>query len=127
MSKSKILIIEDDAFFRELILGKLRKENFDVFAARDSKEGFDYLQSNEPQAIVLDLILPDINGYEILTVLKKDVKTKNIPVIVLSNLGQEEEIQRAKDLGAADFMIKVNFTLEEIAAKIRSVLNQSYI
>lgn len=127
MAKPKILIIEDDAFFRGLIWGKLQKENFDAFAARDGKEGFSYLESNVPQVIVLDLILPDLNGYEILIALKKDPKTKNIPVIVLSNLGQEEEVQRAKELGAADFLVKVNFTLEEIVVKIRNILNQSYM
>lgn len=118
----KILIIEDDKFFRELISKKLQKENFDVVTASDSKEAFAYLDSNLPDLIVLDLILPGLDGYEILSIIKKDKRTSSIPVIILSNLGQQEEIDKAKSLGVIDFMVKVNFTLEEIAGRIKHAL-----
>lgn len=122
MANQKILIIEDDKFFRELISKKLQKENFDVVTANDSKEAFAYLESNLPDLIVLDLILPGLDGYEILSIIKKDKRTSAIPVIVLSNLGQQEEIDKAKSLGVIDFMVKVNFTLEEIAGRIKHAL-----
>ncbi len=127
IEKRKILIVEDDVFFRELLLKKFQKENFDVFIAKDGKEGFAYLESNSPDIIVLDLILPDLNGYEILSMLKREKKTKGVPVVVLSNLGQQEEMEKAMALGAADFLIKVNFTLEEIVEKIKQVLGRTYI
>lgn len=127
IEKRKILIVEDDVFFRELLLKKFQKENFDVFIAKDGKEGFTYLESNNPDIIVLDLILPDLNGYEILSMLKREKKTKGVPVVVLSNLGQQEEMEKAMSLGAAEFLIKVNFTLEEIVEKVKQVLGRSYI
>lgn len=123
----KILIIEDDKFFRDIISKKLQKENFDVATANDGKEAFAYLASNIPDMIILDLILPGLDGYEILSILKKDKKTSGIPVIILSNLGQQEEIERARTLGATDFMIKINFTLEEIVARVNQIFKEKYI
>lgn len=129
MEKNKviILIIEDDKFFRELIGKKLLKENFNVATASDNKEAFAYLENNLPDLIILDLILPGLDGYEILSILKKDKKTSGIPVIILSNLGQHDEIERAKSLGAIDFMIKINFTLDDIVTKVRKVLQEKYL
>ncbi len=123
----KILIIEDDKFFRDIISKKLQKENFDVITASDGKEAFVYLESSIPNLIILDLILPGLDGYEILSILKKDKKTSDIPVIILSNLGQQEEIDRAKALGVTDFMIKINFTLEEIVARVNQIFKEKYI
>ncbi len=122
-----ILIIEDDKFFRDLISKKLIKENFDVLTAVGSKDAFEILKEKIPSLIILDLVLLGVSGYEILSILKKDEATKNIPVIILSNLGQEEEIERAKSLGADDFLIKVNFTLEEIVEKIKTILRNKYL
>lgn len=123
----KILIIEDDKFFRDIISKKLQKENFDVATASDGKEAFAYLESSIPNLIILDLILPGLDGYEILSILKKDKKTSGIPVIILSNLGQQEEIDRAKALGVTDFMIKINFTLEEIVGRVNQIFKEKYI
>jgi len=124
--KPKVLIVEDDKFFRELMLKKFSNESFEVTVARDGKDALEYLEKNIPKVILLDLILPGLSGYEILALIKGDVKTKNIPVIILSNLGQQEEIDKAMSLGAVDFMVKVNFTLEEIAAKIQKFLTKSF-
>lgn len=122
MDKIKVLIIEDDKFFGELVSKNLIRENFEVFVAHDSKETFSYLESNTPNLILLDLILPGMDGYEILSVLKNDQKTKDVPVIILSNLGQREEIEKAKELAATDFMIKVNFTPDEIVERVKKTL-----
>ena len=118
----KILIIEDDKFFREIISKKLQKENFDVATASDGKEALAYLESHIPDLIVLDLILPGLDGYDILSIIKKDKRIMAVPVIGLSNLGQQEEIDKAKSLGAIDFMVKVNFTLEEIVGRVKHAL-----
>lgn len=122
MDKKLILIIEDDKFFQTLVSKKLTNEGFNVLAASDSREALKILEENKPALIVLDLILPLLSGFEILSVLKKDEKTKDIPVLILSNLGQKEEVEKAIALGAVGFMIKVNFTPEEIVRKIKSIV-----
>ncbi len=127
MEKESILLIEDDKFFRDLVSKKLVESGFEVLMAHDSKEAFEVLENSNPVIIILDLILPGLDGFEILSMIKKDKKTSDVPVIILSNLGQEEEVAKAKALGAADFMIKVNFTPDEIVAKIKDVLNKKYL
>lgn len=122
MEKKKILVIEDDKFFQTLVTKKLIGEGYEVLTASDSNEALAILEKEKPNLIILDLILPILDGFEILSIVKKDEKTKDIPVIILSNLGQKEEVERAIALGANDFMIKVNFTPEEIAGKIKSFL-----
>lgn len=124
---SHILVVEDDEFLREVMCQKLVKEAFDVSAAVDANAAFEIIKEKPPHLILLDLILPGMDGFEFLNQLKKDNTTKDIPVIVLSNLGQKEDIDRAKSFGATDYLIKANFTPSEIVQKIRSVLNKEYI
>ncbi|MFA4890225.1 MAG: response regulator [Candidatus Paceibacterota bacterium] len=123
MAKESILIVEDDKFFRDLVSKKLEKNGFEMLLAADSKETLTLLEEKKPSLIISDLILPGLDGFELISIIKKDEKTKDIPVIVLSNLGQKEEIERAMSLGAIDFMVKVNFTPDEIVEKIKRVLS----
>lgn len=120
--KKKVLIIEDDKFLRELLIRKLSGDGFDVKNAIDAEAAFAILAvaENKPNVILCDLILPGIDGFEILRRVKADPRTASIPVIVLSNLGQKEDLDKAVALGARDFMVKANFTLDEIVAKVRS-------
>lgn len=122
-----VLIVEDDEFLRQLVAQKLTQEGFNVIAAIDATEAFKSIHEKQPQVILLDLILPGMDGYEILDQLKKDPFTKSIPVIVLSNLGQREDIDKALKAGAGDYLIKANFTPGEIVEKVRSVLKQKYL
>lgn len=122
-----VLIVEDDEFLRQLVAQKLTQEGFNVIAAIDATEAFKSIHEKQPQVILLDLILPGMDGYEILDQLKKDQFTKSIPVIVLSNLGQREDIDKAIKAGAGDYLIKANFTPGEIVEKVRAVLKQSYL
>lgn len=124
MAKESILIIEDDKFFRDLVSKKLEKNGFEMFLAADSKEALTALEKKKPSLIISDLILPGLDGFELISIIKKDEKTKDIPLIVLSNLGQKEEVERAISLGALDFMVKVNFTPDEIVDKIKNVLSR---
>lgn len=117
-----VMVVEDDKFLRELFIRKLFSEGFKVENAIDAKGAFEILERWKPHIILLDLILPGVDGFEILSRLKKDDRFKEIPVIVLSNLGQQEDIDRAMALGAKDFMVKANFTLEEIIARVRVIL-----
>jgi len=121
MSK-KILIVEDDSFLQGLASRKLTKEGFEVVIASDSVKAFEVLEKGNPDIILLDLLLPKIDGFEILEKIKAVDKTKNIPVVVFSNLSEDKDIKRAKDLGALEFMIKSNFTLDELADKIKFIL-----
>jgi len=119
---AKILIVEDDRFLRELIARKLRNEGYDVIEAVDGEEGLKRIKEEKPDLILLDLILPGIDGFEVLAKAKEDLDTAQIPVIILSNLGQREEIERGLRLGAIDYLIKAHFTPGEIIEKIKNIL-----
>ena len=121
MSK-KILIIEDDKFLRELIVKKLVKEGYEISEAVDGEEGVKKVKEEKPDLVLLDLILPGIDGFEVLSRTKEDPALSQIPVIILSNLGQKEEVERGLGLGAIDYLIKAHFTPGEIIEKIRAIL-----
>lgn len=118
----KILIIEDDKFLRELIAKKLTKEGYDTTEAVDGEEGIKKIKEDKPDLILLDLILPGIDGFEVLSKIKEDPILALIPVIILSNLGQREDVERGLKLGAVDYLIKAHFTPGEIIDKIGSTL-----
>ncbi|MCD6271074.1 response regulator [bacterium] len=121
---AKILIIEDDKFLRELIARKLLKEGYEIVEAIDGEEGLKKVKEETPDLILLDLILPGIDGFEVLAKVKDDPKTSLIPVLILSNLGQKDEIEKGLKLGAVDFLVKAHFTPEEIVEKIKTVLKK---
>lgn len=122
--KKTILIIEDDKFLRELISRKLKKEGFFISEAVDGEKGLQKVKTEKPGLILLDLILPGIDGFEVLTEVKKDPALAEIPVIILSNLGQKDDIERGLKLGAVDYLIKAHFTPGEIIKKIKKILEQ---
>ena len=119
---SNILIIEDDKFLRELIARKLISEKFEVVAAVDGETGLKKAKQPKPNLILLDLILPGIDGFEVLAKLKADKDLSDIPVIILSNLGQQEDVDKGLEIGAVDYLIKAHFTPNEIVDKIRKAL-----
>jgi len=120
---AKILIVEDDKFLSELITQKIGAEGYDVVLAMDGEKALDVAKTEQPNLILLDLILPTIDGFAVLQQLKTMPETQNIPVIILSNLGQKEDVERGMQLGAADFMIKANFTPGEIVSKIKTIVS----
>lgn len=123
ISMAKIIaVVEDDKFLRELISQKLIKEGYEVFGAVDGEEGLQIVKSKKPDLILLDLILPGMDGFEVLENLKKDPETSPIPVIVLSNLDQKEDMEKIFKLGAADFLIKARSTPGEVVDKVREIL-----
>jgi len=117
-----ILIIEDDKFLRELITQKLIQEGYETSEAIDGEEGIKKIKEEKPSLILLDLILPGIDGFEVLSQTKEDPAISSIPVIILSNLGQKEDIERGLKLGAVDYLIKAHFTPGEIIEKIKNIL-----
>lgn len=118
----KILIIEDDKFLRELIVQKIIKEGYDIDEAIDGEDGIKKVKELKPDLVLLDLILPGIDGFEVLARMKEDVSVSQIPVIILSNLGQKDDVEKGLKLGAVDYLIKAHFTPGEIINKIKAVL-----
>ena len=118
----KILIVEDDKFLRELIVQKLEKEGYDSLEATDGEEGIKRGKEERPDLVLLDLILPGIDGFEVLGKMKEDSALSSIPVIILSNLGQKEDVEKGLKMGAVDYLIKAHFTPGEIIEKITIAL-----
>lgn len=116
-----ILIIEDDEFFRELLRKKLSSKNFNVLEAVDGEKGIEEMKNKKPDLVLLDLLLPNIDGFEVLLKVKADPTTSSIPIIIVSNLGQQEDIERGLKLGAVDYLIKSQFDIDQIIDKINSV------
>jgi len=121
---AKILLIEDDKFLRELIIQKLGKEGFDVVEAAEGEIGVTKMEEEKPDLVLLDLILPGIDGFEVLRRVKANTAVSSIPVIILSNLGQRDDVEKGIELGAVDYLIKAHFTPGEIVEKIKAVLSQ---
>ena len=122
MSK-KILIVEDDVFLQGLEATKLTKEGYEVMTAINSVEAFKAVEgSNKPDLILLDLLLPDVDGFMILEKIRQNKELLTIPVIVFSNLSEDKDIQRAQKLGISEFMVKSNFTLDELAKKVKDLI-----
>lgn len=118
----KILIVEDDKFLRELIVRKLANEGYEVVEAVDGEQGIQRIKETKPDLVLLDLILPGIDGFDVLAQKKEDPFVASIPVIVLSNLGQKEDVDRGLGLGATDYLIKAHFTPGEIIEKVRNII-----
>ncbi|MCB9805741.1 response regulator [Candidatus Nomurabacteria bacterium] len=120
-----VLWIEDDILLTEIIRKKMQKLNTELLHAYDSGGAFKLLVENKkPDIIFLDILLPGMNGYEILEKLKADENTKSIPVIILSNFGQKSEIEKGLNLGAERFLIKATMTLDEVFQEADAILRK---
>ena len=123
MEKKKILIIEDDSILQEALLEFLTAEGFETISALDGEEGVKIGKEKKPDLILLDIVLPKMDGYEVLKAMKADESTKKIPIILLTNLGSLNDVEKALDLGATTYLIKADYKLEEVTKKIKEVLN----
>ena len=112
-------MVEDDPFLLELYQMKLNEEGFEVFVAHNGREGSEVAEANQPELILLDILMPEVDGYEMLKKIKASAQTKKIPVIIFSNLSQREEIEKGLRLGAADFIVKTSLTPLQIAQKVK--------
>lgn len=120
--KEKILLIEDDVFLAEVLVNKLTAAGYVVELSTNGREGFDKLKTWKPDLLLLDIILPEMNGYQILEEKQKDESIKKIPVIVVSNSGQPVEIKRAVSLGVRSYLIKADIDPDEAVSKVREEL-----
>ena len=121
-AKNKILIIEDDKFLLKLYSDKLRREGFEVLGSLTGQEGANMVSLERPDLVILDLVLPRKNGFEVLSEIKLDSQTKEIPVIILTNLGQEADIRTGLELGAEDYLVKTDFSLNELPEVVKKYL-----
>jgi DNA-binding response OmpR family regulator len=119
--KKRVLIVEDESFLKELLGMKFEKEGCELLYATTGEEALEVIAEKEPDVVLLDLVLPGIDGFEVLRRLSQ--QSQRIPVVVLSNLGQESDVQKGKKLGAIEFLIKANFSPGEVVAKVREILN----
>ncbi len=116
----KVLIVEDDRFLVKAYQIKFNSAGFNIISATDGAAGLELARKELPALIILDLMLPKMNGFEFLKAIKADEKTRHIPVITISVLGQSADQEKALSLGAEDYFIKTDHTIEEIAEKIKS-------
>ena len=122
MNTSHILLVEDEKLLADSIERKFVQNHHRIFKAVNAKEARETLRKERIDLILLDIILPDIDGFQFLEELKKDSKTKDIPVIIISNLGQKEEIKKGKKMGAADYIVKSDTVPGQIVKKVESIL-----
>ncbi len=118
MEQKKVLSIEDDVFLSSLVSGKLIEAGFAVITAGTGADGLSKVKIEHPHLILLDLMLPDMGGFEILEKIKADPESKMIPVVILSNLGGREEIEKGIQLGAASYLVKSNILPHEVAEMV---------
>lgn len=124
-AKVKVLIVDDDAFLSGIYATKLEIEGFEVITASDGEEGVAAALKELPSLILLDVLMPKLDGFETLRRLKSEPSTKDIPVIMLTNLGQKEDIDKGLQDGAVDYLIKAHFVPAEAVDKIKKVLKMS--
>ncbi|MFA5126613.1 MAG: response regulator [Patescibacteria group bacterium] len=122
-AKAKILFVDDDAFLRKVYQAELTDHGYQVSLAADGEEGLEKAQLEDPDLIILDMIMPKKSGFEVLTELQHNPKTHNIPVVILSNLAQENDRKKGIDLGAVDYLKKDSITLDLLVDKVSQYLN----
>ncbi|HNW71527.1 MAG TPA: response regulator [Candidatus Paceibacterota bacterium] len=120
-----VFIIEDDTFLQGLEATKLKKEGYDIQTAINADGVIDIIKRKvKIDLVLLDLMLPDVDGFEILKIIKKEQELVNVPVIIFSNLSEEKDIEKAKGLGINQFMVKSNFSLDELTAKVKELIGK---
>jgi DNA-binding response OmpR family regulator len=122
-NSKKILIAEDDKFLAKMLSRMLTESKYEVILASSGQEAIDKAGSEDGLSlIILDIMLPDLDGFDVLKKIKENSKLKAVPVIIMSNLGQPEDIKQGKALGAIDHLIKSDFSLDEVAKKIKKIV-----
>lgn len=115
-----ILIIEDDQFLASLLKNRLQRDGFNTVIAKDGEEAVKILKDTKPDLVLLDIILPGKSGFEVLEEIHANAKHKDTPVLIISNLGQEEDIKRGRELGAIEYFVKAKISIDELINKVKS-------
>ena len=119
MGKQRIALVEDDEVLSKVISEELNDAGFDVEQAFDGQAGLELVQSKKPDLVLLDLLMPKMHGFEVLDQIKKKPETKTIPVIIMTMLGQDEDIKKGLKLGASDYIVKSQHAVGEIIDKVK--------
>jgi DNA-binding response OmpR family regulator len=120
----KILLIEDDSFLSEIYTAKFEESGFEVLIAHDGAVGLGKAREEAPDMILLDVVMPNMDGFEVLHAVKEDPSAKDIPVVILSNLGEQENVTKGLELGAAAYIVKAHYTPTEVVAKVQEILSK---
>lgn len=120
MGKTKITLIEDDEILSKVLYAELVDAGFEVAQAFDGEAGLELVRSKRPDLVLLDLVLPKKHGFDVLQELKRSPETTSIPVIILTLLGEDEDIKKGLQLGANDYLVKSSHAMAEIVEKVKS-------
>lgn len=123
MESKKVLIVEDDNSLRDVLAEFLEADGFSVVVAADGEEGINLIRETKPDIILLDVVLPKKDGYQVIKEIKSDDDVKNIPIILLTNLGSLSDIEKALELGVTNYLVKSDYQIKEIVAKIKEILS----
>jgi len=121
----KILLVEDDAFLSSLLKNRLTKEGVEVIHATDGQQAIDILKKTKPDLVLLDLILPKKSGFDVMEEVRQDPQIENTPVIIISNLGQPEDIQKGQSLGAVEYFIKAKTSIDDLVGNVMGFLGKN--
>lgn len=127
MNKAKILIIEDDKFLLRLYSDKFKKEGFEVLESLNGEEGLNKILTEKPDIVMLDLLLPGKNGFEILSDMKLNPEVDDIPVIIVTNLSQESDIKKGEELGVAAYLVKTEVSINKLVEAVKENLLRAKI
>jgi DNA-binding response OmpR family regulator len=119
----KVLVAEDDKFLIKAYAAKLKKSGLDVILAVNGEEAVQKIKSEQPDIVLLDLVMPKKDGFEVLAEVQAEINKNKMPVIILSNLGQDEDVERGKKLGVTDYLVKSNTSIQQIAERVKQVLD----
>jgi DNA-binding response OmpR family regulator len=120
----KILLIEDDPFLSEIYMTKFEEAGFEISAAQDGMLGLAKIKEYMPDLLLLDIVMPNMDGFELLRAIKQDAELKHIPVVILSNLGEQENVEKGFEFGAEAYIIKAHYTPTEVVAKVKEILSK---
>lgn len=121
-SKIHVLLVEDDTFLANIYKTKFEMENFKVTVAENGESGLEEMKKKQPQIVLLDILLPKLDGFAVLEKMKADKELKEIPVILLTNLGQKDDVEKGLEMGAVDYLIKAHFKPSEVVEKVKKIL-----
>ena len=124
---AKILIIEDDRYISKMYQLKLSLDGFDVQVADNGRIGLEKVSQFKPDIILTDILMPEIDGFEVIKSIKSDTELKAIPVLIMSNLGQEDHIQKGLELGALGYIVKSQYTPSKVVDKIKEILAGKFV
>jgi len=122
--KAKIMVVEDEEILLTALKEELTGGGYEVEGAVDGEDGLAKVKTFKPQLILLDLVMPKMDGMEMLQKLKADAETRDVPVVILTNLSDYERISEALSLGAMDYLVKANYKLEDLLEKVKTVLSR---